>query len=254
MLWLSLVVVRCQPLRRALAFRSKRVGKITKEFNLENVSSEKFKFICNECSRETSHKIIASYHESGSDECDGNNYMTWNERNQIIQCLGCETVSFRVEFDHSEDTDYSPEHDLLIPNVREKYFPTRTHQLREINTYLLPIDVQRIYEETASAISHGFFILAGIGIRALIEAVCKEKNAGGRNLYEKIDSLHKMSVVTKEGSDTLQKLRGLGNEAAHEVKPQSEEQLYTAMQIIDHMLEGTYIIPKQVLQIFGAEG
>ncbi|WP_320205600.1 hypothetical protein, partial [Vibrio cholerae] len=77
------------------------MGKITKEFNLENVSSEKFKFICNECSRETSHKIIASYHESGSDECDGNNYMTWNERN----CSGQLKLATVLEFSQYNRSD-----------------------------------------------------------------------------------------------------------------------------------------------------
>lgn len=52
----------------------------------------------------------------------------------------------------------------------------------------------------------------------------------------------------------MHRLRSLGNEAAHEVKPQSEEQLYMAMQIIDHMLEGTYIIPQRMNQVFGKEG
>ncbi|MCS6135976.1 DUF4145 domain-containing protein [Shewanella baltica] len=230
------------------------MGKITKKYKLEETSDEKFKFICNECARETSHVVVASYHESGFDDAGNNCYADWDERNQIIQCQGCDTISFRVELTHSEDSDYSYEHDTHIRNIRENYFPNRTHQLREINTFLLPINVKEIYQETTSAISNGLFILAGIGVRALIEAVCKEQKAKGGNLYDKIDSLYKMSVVTKEGSETLQKLRNLGNKAAHEVKPQSEEQLYTAMQIIDHMLEGTYIIPKRVEQVFGQEG
>ncbi|EHK2851167.1 DUF4145 domain-containing protein [Vibrio parahaemolyticus] len=230
------------------------LGKITKTFKLEDCPSDKQKFVCNECARETSHSIVSSFHESGFDDAGNGCGMDWDERHQIIQCCGCDTVSFRIESTHSEDVDYSFEHDTLVRNITENYFPNRTHQLREINTYLLPLNVQVIYRETTSAISSGLFVLAGIGVRALIETVCKEQNAQGKNLFAKIDSLYQMSVITKEGSDTLHRLRSLGNEAAHEVKPQSEEQLYMAMQIIDHMLEGTYIIPQRMSQVFGKEG
>lgn len=230
------------------------MGKITKQFRVEDCSIDKHKFVCNECAKETSHKIVSSFHESGIDDVGNGCVMDWDERHQIIQCCGCDTVSFRVASTHSEDCDYSSEHDSLVRNVRESYFPNRTHQLREINTYLLPANVQEIYRETAAAISGGLLILAGIGIRALIETVCKEQKAQGKDLYAKIDSLYEMSVITKEGADTLNRLRSLGNKAAHEVKPQSEEQLYMAMQIIDHMLEGTYIIPQRVKQVFGGKG
>ncbi|OEE65882.1 hypothetical protein A1OO_08720 [Enterovibrio norvegicus FF-33] len=227
------------------------MGKITKIFKLEDCSSDKQKFVCNECARETSHSIVSSFHESGFDDAGDGYRMDWDRRHQIIQCSGCDAVSFRIESTHSEDDHYSYEHDALVGNITESYFPNRTHQLRAINTYLLPLNVQAIYRETTSAISNGLFILAGIGVRALIETVCKEQNAQGKDLFAKINSLCQMSVITKEGSDTLHRLRSLGNEAAHEVKPQSEDQLYMAMQIIDHMLEGTYIIPQRINQVFG---
>jgi hypothetical protein len=146
--------------------------------------------------------------------------MDWDERSPIIQCLGCETVSFYVELTHSEDSDYCPEKNTLIRNVNEQYYLSRTNQFRELNVYLLPPNVQGIYRETIVAISYKLAIIASIGIRALIETVCKEQKAKGKDLYKKIDSLYDMSIVTKEGAATLHKLRNLGNEAAHEAKPQ----------------------------------
>lgn len=52
------------------------------------------------------------------------------------------------------------------------------------------------------------------------------------------------------GLTLLHKLRVLGNEAAHEVKAHNSMQLELAMQIIEHMLDGTYVIPARVKSVF----
>ena len=225
------------------------MGELEKDFSLDIEIKGKHKFVCKECSRETYHKIVASYVERGSQDCEGGNYVDWKEENQIIKCLGCETVSFRVVSTCSEDCDYDIDGNMFC-NERIKFYPGRSAGLRAINSYLLPQNVQSIYTETILAIENEQNVLAGIGIRALIETVCKDLEADGKDLYNKINSLEKESIVTKEGVETLHKLRVLGNNAAHEVKAHSKQQLAVAIQIIEHMLDGTYIIPKKVSEVF----
>lgn len=71
----------------------------------------------------------------------------------------------------------------------------------------------------------------------------KERNANGKDLFEKINDLATQGVLTKDGADILHKLRVLGNKAAHEVKPHSTEQLNLSMDVIEHLLLGVYIFP-----------
>jgi hypothetical protein len=223
---------------------------IVKKFLLETDIPGKYKFACKECSKETSHSIVAAYEESGSQDCGGGNTFDWTTVSQIIQCQGCETVSFRVSSKNSEDYDFDYETNSQSYNEVVKLYPGRSTGLKVIDSYLLPFNVQEIYHQTIFAIENEQNILAGIGIRALIETICKDLNAEGRDLFHKINYLHTMSIVTKEGVDTLHKLRVLGNDAAHEVKAHSRQQLSLAIQIIEHMLDGTYIIPKKVAQTF----
>jgi hypothetical protein len=114
----------------------------------------------------------------------------------------------------------------------------------------LPSLIQVIYEETILAIENEQNVLAGIGVRALVETVCKDNEAAGDNLYQKIDSLREKAIVTPMGAEALHKLRVLGNSAAHEVKSHNRQQLYLALEIIEHMLDGTYIIPDKVQKVF----
>lgn len=224
------------------------MGKYTRNFKLEKKDQGKHQFICKECCRETSHSIAASYKETGSEDCGGGNSVDWDSQSQIIQCLGCETVSFRVISTCSEDYDLVE--NGMIYNETVKYYPGRTEGLKAINVYLLPAKVQSIYKETILAIENEQNVLAGIGIRALIETVCKDQEAEGRDLFHKINSLKDKSILTGEGVDILHKLRVLGNDAAHEVKAHTKKQLFLALQIIEHMLDGTYIIPHKVSQDF----
>jgi len=117
----------------------------------------------------------------------------------------------------------------------------------------LPSGLVAIYEETVLAISTEMPILAALGIRTLIEAVCKERVAPGKSLDERISSLVPMGIVTLDGSKMLHSLRILGNTAAHEVRPASLDQLKAAFAIVNHMLAGTYILPKITEGLFPSQ-
>lgn len=225
-----------------------KMGEITKNFNLQPTDEKKYRITCKECSVETIHSIITSFNESSFEDGGDGNGIHWDCANQIIQCLGCETVSFRTVSTCSEDVEH--DHDGSFYPETIKYYPGRTEGIKSIESHLLPYSVQQIYQETILSIENEQYILAGIGVRAIVETICKDLETEGRDLYHKINTLKERSIVTTEGADTLHKLRVLGNSAAHEVKAHNSRQLELAMQIIEHMLDGTYIIPERVQQVF----
>jgi len=228
------------------------VGEITKKFKLEESDDKKHRIICKECSRETLHVVVTSFNEIGSEDCGGGNSVDWHCSNQVTQCLGCETVSFRTVSTFSEDMEYDHSGSYYPETI--KYYPGRTEGIKSIKSHLLPHSVQQIYQETILSIENEQYILAGIGIRAIVETICKDLEAEGNNLHQKINTLKDRSIVTIEGAETLHKLRVLGNDAAHEVKAHNSRQLELAMQIIEHMLDGTYIIPERVQRVFPNNG
>jgi hypothetical protein len=167
-----------------------------------------------------------------------------SDQYQIVQCQGCEAVSFRKNHTNSEDVAWNEEDQVGITLDHEELYPSRVagrHKLWRAG--LLPPDVSRIYDETHAALCNKQPILAGIGIRALVETVCKEKGTTKFKLVDKIDELVGMGVLTQAGASTLHRLRVLGNDAAHEVKPHSEETLGIAMDVVEHLLNDVYILP-----------
>lgn len=51
--------------------------------------------------------------------------------------------------------------------------------------------------------------------------------------------------------EILQKLRILGNNAAHDVQKQDIEQLKLAFDVIDNIVHIVYVLPQKTAQVFG---
>lgn len=203
--------------------------------------NKEYRLPCALCLGETRHKVLQSVDISGK-ELDGE--YQYGDNFQIVQCQGCDSVSFRKCHSDSEDYYFDDDEEELHYIETVELYPSRVagrHKLRQV--HFLPPTVSRVYSETHSALCNKQPILAGIGIRALVETVCKEKAAIGSNLEQKIDNLVANGILTRTGAETLHSMRILGNEAAHEVKPHSEETLNLAMDVVEHMLNDVYILP-----------
>jgi hypothetical protein len=223
------------------------MSKNTKKYALEMKNIENERIICKEYNKKTIHSIISSYDENG-DEVNYPNVYCWIIKDQIIQCQGCESVSFRTLSTNSEDSDYSDTGIYYYPTI--KYYPARVIGFKSIDSNLLPSKIGKIYQETLFSIENEQNVLAGIGIRAIIETICKDLDAKGGKLSNKIDHLKKLGLITSDSTETLHKLRVLGNDAAHEVKAHNSTQLELAMQIIEHLLNGTYILKSKISKTF----
>ena len=218
----------------------------SEKIDINKKQNTEIKAPCSECSGKTYHKVLMSVDRSGSED-QGDWSFNWNSSYQIIQCQGCKIISFRRESSNSEDYSQISE-DEWEYDVNEELFPSRIEGRKGLGDGFLyfPSNVERIYNETLKALNSKSPVLTGIGLRALVETICKEKNASGSDLLKKIDDLVSKNILTPTGAETLHKIRTLGNKAAHEVKPHSDKQLGLAMDVVEHLLKDVYILPKQV--------
>lgn len=187
----------------------------------------------------TEHVVLASMDTEGQED-----YLDWWSRYQVIQCRGCKTLSFRHATGTSDDYIQVNENEW-IDNQSVQLYPPRNTASRGIgdDIAMLPRTTARLYRETRTSLLNASPVLTGIGLRALVETVCKEKKATGDNLQKKIDNLVELGILTKTDSDVLHEIRSMGNESAHESKPHPEEQLLLAMEVVEHLLKSVYIIP-----------
>ena len=118
------------------------------------------------------------------------------------------TISFSKATQFSEDWDVDPRTgDHFIPIERSMYPEHFEGRSTLPETHLLPPKVRKFYEETHSSLNTKMHVMTGFGIRAIVEAVCKDKSISGRNLEKKIDNLATGGLITTEGATILHSLR-----------------------------------------------
>jgi len=195
------------------------------------------KVLCGQCKKVTNHNVVAEHQTSG-DAYDGE--IQWWTTYQIVQCMGCDDISFRRTSTCTED--YDPQTGKMEES--EALFPDRTSGRTPMEDHdLFPIKTQRVYLETLKALNNQTPLLAAIGLRALIESICLEQKTKSKNLAKGIDELAAMGLLSAKQAEFLHNHRFMGNEAAHEIVAPKPEHLVAAIDIAETLLKTIYILP-----------
>lgn len=225
------------------------MGKTTREGPNRELEGGDVRSWCRSCDQETIHKIVRSAEYVG-EYVEGDFSVTgWTEY-QIIECQGCRSISFRQASRDTEGVDFDPRtgESFLLELVET--FPKREKRRpRTEGAHFLPEQLHEVYGETLSAMDHELPILAGIGIRAIVETMCKDRGATSGTLEKKIDELVDLQILTPAGADILHSLRIMGNEAAHEVTPHDLDTLGIAIKVVENALQAIYILPEEAARL-----
>lgn len=203
------------------------------------MSVKKVKSYCRVCGLDTNHSILSEQTENYRQEyaCD---YVY-----QITECMGCDTKSFRRVFVDLESAYQMDEDEWEVPTTINVY-PKFVKGHRSLNgDFYLPDIVGRIYKEVLLAMQEEALILAGLGLRGTIEAVCNDLKITGRSLEVRITKLATAGNISQKDAARLHGIRFLGNDAAHEIKKPKKEQLSTALKIVEHLLSSVYILEEE---------
>lgn len=221
------------------------------------------KTYCESCRKETNHGIVLS-HETSPETTDD---FWWSKIYHIVQCLGCDNNSFV--------TEYTDETLIGYDSVGEEYHYTVYNAYPEpIHKYVNPVQtphqaldflsapesIQEIYKQICFAYNQESYLLAGVGLRMLIEGICKEisisevqtltgdveesqnkEDAFSGSLLQKINSLESANYIVKNQADILHKIRMIGNLSAHELEPAKRSTIREAIGILERIIEQIYV-------------
>ncbi|ANV91002.1 DUF4145 domain-containing protein [Picosynechococcus sp. PCC 8807] len=203
---------------------------------------EKIKIYCGTCKQSTNHKVLAQRNVDAPPE----DHFYWGESHYFCQCAGCDSYSYAIAEWDLGDFDF---HTREL-NYRWKTYPKdKSHRSAINDLYKLPIKIRSIYQEIIGAMNAQLPVLTAIGLRALIEAICKDQGIEARNLKERIDGLATTGILSESQASILHSHRFLGNSAAHEITSTKTWELIAALDIAEVMLKTIYIIPELSNQI-----
>lgn len=196
---------------------------------------------CSSCDRDTQHEILFEASESEDEYRVDRDY-------QIVECRGCSTKSFRKVISYIEEAYRIDEDEWEVPRHITTY-PSILKGHRSLpDIGRAPKLVHSVYTQSLNAIKSGSDIVAGIGLRATIEAICNERCVTGKNLEVRIDKLAKSGSISQNDADRLHAIRFLGNDAAHDIQPADLDSLLTALKIVEHLIVSLYILDRDADQ------
>lgn len=233
-------------------------------YEKDKTVGEKADVFCSECNRATKHDVVSSYDLKGSEWDSQEGWsVDWHGHYQVIQCRGCETLSFRHRSWFSED--FNPE--FGEDGYTENLYPKRGGGTRSTKSYMnVPFGLRRIYREVIDTFNNDSATLCAAGLRAIVEGICadqgivdgpveKPKKGGGKQIVRatdlagKISGLNEKGLLTTSSAQTLHEHRYMGNDAVHQLDRPSVEELRLAIEIVEHIFEQLYEIPEKAMEL-----
>ncbi len=192
---------------------------------------------CPICCLPTNHKILFSENKGSESDDD----FHWNHKYQVIQCNGCDNVQFRSVY--SDESMFSGYDEYEKSYEEIKYYPLSINGHSTIdNYYHIPYKIRLVYLETLEAIKSNCYLLSGVGLRAIIEAIALEQNITGQNLEVKIQNLLRNKLITEKDANRLHSIRFLGNDSVHEMEVPKESKIRIALSIAEQLISNLYLI------------
>ncbi len=248
------------------------MGKIAEEMGFNKTKDEKVKAYCAKCVLETNHQVLQSVDCNGSEVVGYYQKMPetidWSNNYQIIQCCGCDTISFRHRNWCSENQgQIGP--DMWDDGSSSQLYPHRSNATRPIHDfYSVPSGLRRIYCEAIECFNGKLPTLCAAGLRAIIEGVCADQNISDgpveinkkdgstavqrkKTLQGKIAGLSEKGILSQQYAAIFHEHRFLGNDAVHELSKPTYKELSLATDIVEHMLESLYEVPQKADDLRG---
>ncbi|EMX0193784.1 hypothetical protein COJ87_19935 [Bacillus cereus] len=195
---------------------------------------------CNKCKQLTKHKIIHEYSRVYTPENTPEMQIDYaKEIWRIMECCGCEEVSFAEIWKSSEDVDYK----TGIPYENIQLYPEcQENSLGYQKFNVLPFMINKIYLEAIQTFNKNLYFSSMVCLRTIIEAICANVGIEEGSIKQKIDKLFEKGFLTKQHVDILHEHRLMGNQALHNLQIPTREELVIAIKIIEHTLENIYEI------------
>lgn len=200
---------------------------------------------CADCRVTTRHKVLSKVKATYQDWVDDHNSVETWMTHEVVVCGGCGDISIKKSTQFSEDWDFDSDGNPYYCVDIDIYPPRSSVGNNFRSEKGLPESIEKIYIESCRAFDLGLYVMTGFGLRAIVETICKDKGVAGRNLFEKIDEMERVGLITADGTKVLHQLRDMGNNAAHELKAHSKRELAAAFEVVEYVLKGVYIIPEQ---------
>lgn len=211
--------------------------------NLPEVKSESRKPLpvyCLHCKTEIKHEFLVSL-ETKKDTT----YETLYSEFDLLRCINCDSLTYRTMHYTDDDIVQIPDgrggYELDVQGFTN-YFPPRNKMKdKELDLTnkiidLLPEPIQATFNEVVVALNNNLEILSGLGLRTLLEQICKhfiQEDDLGRILKK----FEEEGYISTKQRYLLDDIRYIGNDSAHRAQSNSIQKHKLSLSILINLIQ-----------------
>jgi len=193
---------------------------------------------CNSCLNLTNHVVVAEKKAGWADDPCEYCY-------QILACRGCDTVRFRQEITLPIFSDDTGE-----PRKEISYFPAAVSRRRPkwLHDFSFDVDaeIQSLLNEIYVAIHEDLRVLAGNGIRTILDMVMTRKVGDVGDFAAKLSAVENAGLVSKSNREFLEVTIKAGSASAHRGFKPTQTDLNLLLDITENLISSIYVLPGEV--------
>lgn len=198
---------------------------------------------CRRCGGERNHLALGEKVINWTDD-----YVDGGDAWYIVQCRGCDTVTFRHESWFSEDIEMTEEGP--VPKVKvDLYPPAPLRKMPEWNHHFVLDFTQsdrwifNLHEDIYRALGLRAYSLAAMGLRAIADHIVTSRAGDRGSFKDKLERMRDGGLFTAKQLEVIFAAFDAGSASAHRGYEPSEEDALTQLDIVESLMEQFYIIP-----------
>jgi hypothetical protein len=196
------------------------------------------KLHCNRCGHTTKHETLHSREHRGSADVETVGEVWWNDHYDLLECLGCESVTLRwthVFSENSEEEVY--------------FFPPRVSRHVPQWHWNLPPEISSLLREVYTALQADSRQLAVMGTRAIIERTMILKVGDQGKFSSNLSVFESAGFLSSKSRKFLETALEAGHAAIHRGQGASPEVVNTVMDIVENMLQVVFVLGSKAEKI-----
>lgn len=190
---------------------------------------------CQLCKKETYHTVVNRFSRPSTFDVGPNDGIEITEHYCFAICGGCHSVAM------CEYNDL----DMSVDNYVKVYPGVSDLVGNDEFKKFLPPKIYAIYCESITAVNAKCKMLATVGFRSTIEAICNDKlfveDSDGQKLVNCIELLYERRIISAIDRERLHSIRLEGNDSVHEQVALSDEDLRMILDIVEHLIKSLYV-------------
>lgn len=200
------------------------------------------KSYCNECVNERNHTVL---HAETTDGAEEEHHYHWRVVNEMLKCMGCDTISLRRTITDSIDVDSNGQ---SVPSV--SYFPPaifrkKPEWIGELSVlYIFDADKEflgDLINEIYVCVQNDCRRSAGMAVRALLEQVMIDKISDQGSFIKNIAEFQSKGYISQLQREFLETVIEAGHATIHRAYKPTKDDIVSLVNIAESVVESCYV-------------